>query len=141
MAPGGAARFYMAWKGDVPLAGCILLCSRDEALYFAGASTRDRQWTALQGSTAVLWHAIREVKGRGLGRFDFGGCTPTEDAKDPRSGVYAFKKRWGGRLDTFANLEVVLGPLRHVFQERVLAPAWDRAHPAYFRILDALRVR
>ena len=48
-----------------------------------------------------------------MAQFDFGGCTPTEDVNDPRHGVYAFRKRWGGRLETFYSLEVVLGPMGH----------------------------
>lgn len=47
---------------------------------FFGGSTRDRELTAKQGAAAVFWQAIREAKRLGMTRFDFGGCTPTEDA-------------------------------------------------------------
>jgi hypothetical protein len=134
LTPSGAARFYLASLNDTPLACGAFLCSRDDMLYFAGGSTRERAWTHLQAPTAVLWHAVREAKRLGLRRFDFGGCTPTDDPGDPRHGVYAFKKRWGGRLERFYNLEVVLSPRAVYFQDHVLSPLWDRLHPWYFKL-------
>ncbi len=141
LVPAGAARFYLGWHQGVPLAGCLFLCSREQMLYFLGGSSRDRELTAVQAPSAVFWHAIREAKRQGMVRFDFGGCTPTEDVTDPRYGVYAFKKRWGGRLETFYNLEVVLGRMGYFLQERILSPLWDRAHPAYFRLVQAVKTR
>jgi hypothetical protein len=141
LSPSGVARFYVGWYEAQPVAGCLFLCSADTMLYYLGGSTRDRALTLKQAPSAVFWHAIREAKSLGMARFDFGGCTPTQDVSDPRYGVYAFKKRWGGRLETFYNLEVVLGPTRYFLQERVLAPLWNRAHPAYFRVLEAMRGR
>lgn len=137
LASGGAARFYVAWAGQEPLAGCLFLCSADTMLYYLGGSTRDRDLTMKQAPAAIFWHAIREAKRLGLSRFDFGGCTPTDDPGDPRYGVYAFKKRWGGRLETFANVEVVLSPLAWALQQGVLSPLWDRIHPVFFRLLHA----
>lgn len=134
LAPSGVARFYIGWHKDRPAAACLFLCSADTMLYYLGGSTRDRELTAKQAPAAVFWHAIRDAARLGLSRFDFGGCTPTEDPDDPRQGVYAFKKRWGGRLDTFENLEVVLSPTAAYLQGRVLSPLWDRLHPLYFAL-------
>lgn len=135
LTPIGAARFYLAWHEDRPLAGCIFLCSSDSMLYWRGGSVRDRSLTAKQAPAAIFWHAIRAARAEGLKTFDFGGCTPTEDPSDPGYGVYAFKKRWGGRLHTFYNLEVVLAAPQHFVQERVLAPLWDRLHPLYLALI------
>jgi lipid II:glycine glycyltransferase (peptidoglycan interpeptide bridge formation enzyme) len=103
-------------------------------LYYLGGSTRDRALTGKQAPAAVFWRAMRDARRLGLTRFDFGGCTPTKDASDPRHGVYRFKKAWGGKLETFANLEVVLSPMAHGLQQRVVSPLWDRLHPLYFRL-------
>lgn len=140
LSPSGIARFYLAWYKEEPLAGCLFLCTRESMLYYLGGSTRDRELTAKQGAAAVFWHAIREAKRLGMTRFDFGGCTPTEDATDSHYGVYTFKKRWGGRLEVFYNLEVVLSPISFHLQTRVLSPLWDRVHPLYFRLLNRSRV-
>jgi Acetyltransferase (GNAT) domain len=134
-----AARFYVAMSDDTPLAGAVFLCSPDRVLYFAGASTRDRRWTALQAPTYVLWEAMLEARRHGHRWFDLGGCTPTDDPADPRHGVYAFKKRWGGDLKRFGNLEVILSPASVFVQEWVIAPLWDRIHPLYFKLLAMRR--
>lgn len=131
----GAARFYLAWHEDRPLAGCIFLCSRDRMLYWRGGSVRDRALTAKQAPAAIFWHAIRAARAEGLRWFDFGGCTPSDDPSDPGYGVYAFKKRWGGRLETFYNLEIVLGAPQHFIQEHILSPLWDRLHPLYIALI------
>jgi Acetyltransferase (GNAT) domain len=138
MAP-NAAQFYIGWYKDEPLAGCLFLNTPNTMLYYLGGSTRDRELTAKQAPAAVFWHAIREARRLGMSRFDLGGCTPTDDPADPRYGVYAFKKRWGGRLETFCNLEIVLSALPVYFQERVLSPLWDQLHPWYFRLGESAR--
>jgi len=139
MAPSGAAQFYIGWFKDEPLAGCLFLNTRDTMLYYLGGSTRDRDLTAKQAPAGVFWHAIREARRLGMSHFDLGGCTPTDDPEDPRYGVYAFKKRWGGRLESFCNLEIVLSALPVYFQERVLSPLWDQLHPWYFRLGESAR--
>lgn len=139
LAPVGVARFYIGWYEGEPLATCLFLCSPTTMLYYLGGSTRHRELTAKQAPAAVFWHAIRHARRLGMSRFDLGGCTPTSDPEDPRYGVYAFKKRWGGRLETFYNLHVVLSPAAFRLQERVLVPAWDRLHPLYFRLMSPLR--
>lgn len=136
LSPAGVARFYVAWFEDCPLAGCLFLCSSTTMLYYLGGSTRDRQLTAKQAPAAVFWHAIREARSLGFGKFDFGGCTPTADRDDSRYGVYAFKKGWGGALETFSNLEVILGAQQYYVQEHVLSPLWDRVHPLLFKLMN-----
>jgi hypothetical protein len=139
LSPGGTARFYIGWYNDRPLAGCLFLCASDTVLYYLGGSTRDRELTAKQAPAAVFWHAIRDAQALGFRRFDFGGCTATEQRDDPRYGVYAFKKGWGGNLEGFANLEVVMEAPQYYVQERVLSPLWDRVHPLYFKLMELRR--
>jgi hypothetical protein len=54
------------------------------------------------------------------------------------SGESPIKKRWGGRLETFYNLDVVLSSISSYLQERVLSPVWDRVHHLYV-LMDAVR--
>jgi hypothetical protein len=134
MVPAGHARFFLARHGGELIAGTLFVIHGDTMLYYQGASTRDRAQTLRQAPAACFWAAIREARKLGLARFDFGGCTPTADPADPRHGVWEFKKKWGGRLVTFYNADVLLAPRVVFFQDCVVAPLWQRVHPWLWRL-------
>ena len=134
MVPAGHARIVLARHGGELIAGDLFVVHGDTMLYYQGASTRDRAHTARQAPAACFWAAIRAARAMGLRRFDFGGCTPTSDPADPRYGVWEFKKKWGGTLETFYNAEVLLSPRLVALQERVMAPLWQRVHPLLWRL-------
>jgi hypothetical protein len=133
MVPAGHARLFLARHRGRLIAGNLFLIHGNTMLYYQGASTRDRAETHRQAPAACFWAAIRAAKAMGLARFDFGGCTPTADAGDPRHGVWEFKKKWGGALVEFYNAEVLLAPRVVALQERVLAPLWQHLHPLLWR--------
>jgi hypothetical protein len=134
MIPAGHARLFLARCDGELIAGDLFFVHRDTMLYYQGASTRDRAHTLRQAPAGVFWAAIRAAKAQGLTRFDFGGCTPTDDPNDPRYGVWEFKKKWGGTLETFYNAEIMLSPRVVALQERVMAPLWQRVHPFLWRL-------
>ena len=134
MVPAGHARLFLARHDGRLIAGNLFLIHRDTMLYYQGASTRDRAETHRQAPAACFWTAIRAARKLGLTRFDFGGCTPTADAGDPRHGVWEFKKKWGGTLVTFYNAEVLLAPRVVAVQDRLVAPLWQRLHPLLWRL-------
>ena len=134
MVPAGHARLFLARHQGTLIAGNLFLIHGDTMLYYQGASTRDRAQTARQAPAACFWAAIRAARAAGLARFDFGGCTPTDDPRDPRWGVWEFKKKWGAALVTFYNAEILLAPRVVALQERFLAPLWQRVHPLLWRL-------
>ena len=134
MVPAGHAKIFLARHGGQLIAGDLFFIHGDTMLYYQGASTRDRAHTLRQAPAACFWAAIRSARALGLTRFDFGGCTPTDDRNDPRYGVWEFKKKWGGTLATFYNAEIVLSPRVVALQERVMAPLWQRLHPVLWRL-------
>jgi hypothetical protein len=134
MVPAGHARIFLARHEGQLIAGNLFVIHGDTMLYYQGASTRDRAQTSRQAPAACFWAAIRAARALGLRRFDFGGCTPTEDPADPRYGVYEFKKKWGGELVRFYNAEVRLAPRIVALQDRVVAPLWQRLHPLLWRL-------
>jgi GNAT acetyltransferase-like protein len=134
MVPAGHARIFLARHHGALIAGNLFFVHGDTMLYFQGASTRDRALTRYQAPAACFWAAIRAARAAGLRRFDFGGCTPTEDPTDPRYGVWEFKKQWGGTLERFYNAEILLSPRVVAFQQRVVAPLWQRVHPWLWRL-------
>lgn len=134
MVPAGHARIFLARHEGRLIAGNLFLIHGDTMLYYQGASTRDRAQTLRQAPAACFWAAIRAARALGLRRFDFGGCTPTDDPGDPRYGVWEFKKKWGGELRTFHNAEVLLAPCVVALQDRIVAPLWQRVHPLLWRL-------
>ena len=77
---------------------------------------------------------MRYARDHGCRTFDMGAVTPTSDPRHPHSSVYEYKKLWGGRLEPRQSAELVVSPWKHRFQERALAPLWDRLHPVYLRV-------
>jgi hypothetical protein len=134
MVPAGHARLFLARHEGQLIAGNLFVVHGDTMLYYQGASTRDRTQTLRQAPAACFWAAIRAARAFGLSRFDFGGCTPTDDPSDPRYGVWEFKKKWGGELVRFHNAEVLLAPRVVALQDRVVAPLWQRVHPLLWRL-------
>jgi hypothetical protein len=134
LVPAGQARIFLGRHHGELIAGSLFFVHGDTMLYYQGASTRDRAQTLRQAPAACFWTAIRAAKAMGLARFDFGGCTPTADPTDPRYGVWEFKKKWGGELQTFYNAEVFLSPRVVALQERVMGPLWQRVHPFLWRL-------
>jgi len=134
MVPAGHARLFLGYHEGRLIAGNLFFVHGDTMLYYQGASTRDREQTLRQAPAACFWVAIRAARAMGLRRFDFGGCTPTEDRTDPRHGVWEFKKKWGGTLERFYNAEIQLSPRVVALQQHVVAPLWQRLHPLLWRL-------
>lgn len=134
MVPPGHARFFLARHRGQLIAGGLFLVHGDTMVYYHGASTRDRSHTLRQAPAACFWASIREARALGLTRFDFGGCTPTDNVTDPRHGVWEFKKKWGARLVAFYNAEVLLAPRVVALQDRIVGPLWQRLHPLVWRL-------
>ena len=134
MVPLGQAALFIARAGNTPLAGGLFMASRDRFVYIHGCSTRDRNLTPKQGPSAMFWHAMRFARARGCSVFEMGAVTPTSDPRHPHYSVYEYKKGWGGTVEAVRSGEIVVAPAKYYFQERLLAPLWDRVHPLYLRL-------
>ena len=143
MVPRRQAVFLLARAGSTPLAGGVFFLSPERMTYYHGVSTRDRVLTRKQGPTAMFWHAMCLGQRWGIKTFDMAAVTPTEDPGHPHYSVYAFKRDWGGTLAEKYCAEIVIAPVRHYFQQRVLSRVFDVLHPLYLRAtarrLDAPR--
>src|SRR5574341_11102 len=133
MVPRRQAVFLLARAEASPLAGGVFFLSPERMSYFHGVSTRDRALTGKQGPTAMFWHAMCLGHLWGIKRFDMTSVTPTEDPRHPNYSVYNFKRGWGGMLIEKYCAEIVIAPVRHYFQQRVLSRAFDVVHPLYLR--------
>lgn len=135
MVPRGQAMFLMARANDAPLAGALFLLSSERMTYFHAASTRDPELAPKQGPSAIIWHALRQARKRGV-RFDLGAATPS-DPGHPNYTVWEVKRRFGGQVETTASGRVILSRTKYAFQERVMLPMWKRLHPLYMRVAGA----
>jgi hypothetical protein len=141
MVPRDQAVLFIARTDAAPLAAAAFAMSGERFTQVHGCSTRARALTPKQGPTFIVWHAMRYAHARGCRTFDMGAVTPTDDPSHPHYSVYEYKKLWGGELRQIHGGEIIVSPWKHRFQERVLAPMWDRLHPLYLRVFGDGRHR
>ena len=134
MAPRNQAVFFLARAEGEPLAAQMYLVGADRLTYYHGASTRNRALTPKHGPTAIFWHAMRLAAKDGRRVLDMGAGTPTSDRSNVHFSVTDFKRRWGGHHVEVLSVDITLAPAKVVFQERLLKPLWDRAHPIFLRL-------
>jgi hypothetical protein len=134
MVPRRQAILFMARAGTTPLAAATFVMTSEHMALIHGCSTRDRALTPRQGPTFLYWHAMRHARARGCRTFDMGAVTLTDDPNHPHYSVSEYKRRWGGEIRAIHGAELIISPWKHCFQERVLAPMWDRLHPIYLRL-------
>lgn len=69
----------------------------------------------------LQWEAIRWAKQRGARLYDFWGIPATDSEDEAMSGVYRFKRGWGGRILRYAGgYEHVYRPLIMILGRRFL---------------------
>ena len=134
MVPRRQAVLFMARAGGTPLAAATFVMRNDHMALIHGCSTRDRALTPRQGPTFLYWHAMRYARAKGCRTFDMGAVTLTDDPTHPHYSVSEYKRHWGGEVHPVYAAELIVSPWKHSFQERVLAPMWDRLHPLYLRL-------
>ena len=84
----------LAYHGDKPVAGAIILCYGDTGYYLHGAS--DYNYRQLMAPYALHWENIKYLKQQGFKYYDFWGI----DAKK-WPGVTRFKLGWGGETKEY----------------------------------------
>lgn len=82
-------KLFLALKGDIPIAGLIMLYHGTNALYAYGASTSNRQLLQLRPNDLLFRHAIADAHSAGFEEFDF-GITPLYNES-----LFRYKSQWG----------------------------------------------
>jgi lipid II:glycine glycyltransferase (peptidoglycan interpeptide bridge formation enzyme) len=101
---------FAIWKGR-PIAAAIFLTFGKHAYYSYSCSDKDR--SALRGNDLLLWDAIETFSSGGYERFHFGRTRPG-------SGVYFYKRGWGGK-------EIPM-PYYYIFHRKVLKQRQELAY-------------
>ncbi|NCC63981.1 MAG: peptidoglycan bridge formation glycyltransferase FemA/FemB family protein, partial [Spirochaetia bacterium] len=86
----------MAFYDEKPLSAMFLSRSTNRATYLYGASSSRMRNT--MSTYALQYSAIRLAKSWGCKEYDLFGVSPTDKKDHPMSGLYSFKKGFGGRL-------------------------------------------
>jgi lipid II:glycine glycyltransferase (peptidoglycan interpeptide bridge formation enzyme) len=110
MKPNDEARLFLAEHEGRLLAGIFVGLFARQAIYLFGASGNEER--QLMPNYALQWEAIRWAKQQGALLYDFWGIPETDDESEAMSGVYRFKRGWGGRIVQFPGCyEIVYRPL------------------------------
>lgn len=86
----------MAFYEGQPLSAMFLSRSTRRATYLYGASSNELRNT--MSTYALQWEAIWLAKSWNCREYDLFGVSPTESENHPMSGLYTFKKGFGGNL-------------------------------------------
>ncbi|HLZ58385.1 MAG TPA: peptidoglycan bridge formation glycyltransferase FemA/FemB family protein [Ktedonosporobacter sp.] len=90
--------FLAEYQGQL-LAGIFVSLYAHEAIYMYGASSNELR--QLMPNYLLQWEAIRWARQQGAHHYDFWGIPETDAEDEAMSGVYRFKRGWGGRVVQF----------------------------------------
>ncbi|NLT40375.1 MAG: peptidoglycan bridge formation glycyltransferase FemA/FemB family protein [Clostridiales bacterium] len=96
---GDNARLYMAYYGDVPIAGTIAVHYGDKVWYLYGASSNE--WRNLMPNYLLQWRMICWAIELGCRVYDFRGVSGDLSEDNPLYGLYKFKKGFNGEFTEF----------------------------------------
>jgi peptidoglycan pentaglycine glycine transferase (the first glycine) len=127
----GLAELFLAEvDGSVEVA--LLACALGKrAWYLWGASSQKGQ--EARAAYLIQWHTMQWARERGCESYDMWGAPDDpNDKDDPLSGVYYFKRGFGGRHVRMAGVyDYVVNP--------ALYALWERALPQYMGLLRRMR--
>lgn len=89
----GSICLFLAFFGENPIAGIIVLFFEKTATYLHGGS--DSEYRHLMAPYLLHWTAIKEAKKRDCQEYDFGGISL--EPKHPWSGITRFKLNFGAK--------------------------------------------
>ena len=99
---GADGRLYLARLGDRAIAGSIAVRYGDKVWYLYGASSGASEDRRARPNYLLQWEMMRWALESRARLYDFRGVPGREDPDDPLSGLYRFKKGFGGRHTAFA---------------------------------------
>lgn len=112
----GHTTLFLARHQGAVIAGQLYLHDAQHMRYLLGASERlgaGKGQSTLIGfaNRQLMWEAIKYAKARGMVEFDLGGYYTGDDPGDPRHGINAFKRGFGGQLVTHYHYSKCYSPL------------------------------
>ncbi len=99
------AKLFLASYNDKPIGGILLFIHKGVCNYWTGGTLN--QFNDKRPMDLLIWHSIKWALTENLGSFDLGATY-----NDPSSGLYLFKKAWGGQKRVLYNYRVLLQPTK-----------------------------
>ena len=96
---GENCRLYMAYSGDIPIAGTLAIHYGDKVWYLYGASSN--KYRNFMPNYLLQWHMIQWAVELGCRIYDFRGVSGDLSEDNPLYGLYRFKKGFNGDLVEF----------------------------------------
>lgn len=110
---GDNARIYVAKTEDgQPIAYGLILVSGAEGEYYEAASTELNH--KLPGAYAIQWQVMKDLKEKGIKRYNLWGIAPPNQPHHRYAGVTTFKTGFGGEIVTYVPAhDIILSKLRY----------------------------
>ncbi|MDO4741938.1 MAG: peptidoglycan bridge formation glycyltransferase FemA/FemB family protein [Candidatus Saccharibacteria bacterium] len=107
------AEIYVAkTKDDQPIAYGLILVNGDEGEYYEAASTELNH--KLPGAHALQWQVMKDLKARGILRYNLWGIAPPNQPHHRYAGVTTFKTGFGGEVVVYVPAhDIILSKLRY----------------------------
>ncbi|MBQ8003615.1 MAG: peptidoglycan bridge formation glycyltransferase FemA/FemB family protein [Oscillospiraceae bacterium] len=96
---GESCRLYMAYSGDIPIAGTLAIHYGDKVWYLYGASSN--KYRNFMPNYLLQWSMIQWAVELGCNIYDFRGVSGDLSEDNPLYGLYRFKKGFNGDLVEF----------------------------------------
>jgi lipid II:glycine glycyltransferase (peptidoglycan interpeptide bridge formation enzyme) len=111
-------RFFVAKMDEKIIAGSLFLVWKRRSVYFQ--SCFSREYTEKQAPSLIHWEAIKKLKNEWITAYDLGGVTLGLNKEDSRFFIYEFKRKFGGELKKFYNIEIAISPIRKKIQDKAI---------------------
>ena len=121
-------RLYVAYdETHQPIAYGLILIDGIEAEYYEAASTPLNR--KLPGAYALQWQIMRDLKKRGIKRYNLWGIAPEGQTKHRYAGVTTFKTGFSEHRFTYvAAQDISVSPLRYQFNRLIETIRKKRRH-------------
>lgn len=107
---------FMSYLRDIPLSGQMALVKGRVVLLGAVTTSNYSIENKIFGNDLVQWHVIKWSKNKGCLFVDSVGVSPDKERHTKKeSGIFNFKKRWGGKLVSYYHYEKIYQPVRFNF--------------------------
>lgn len=107
------AVIYVAKYENQPVAYGLIIANGSEAEYYEAASTELNR--KLPGAYALIWQAMKDLRFKGIKRFNLWGIAPPNQPHHRYAGVTTFKTGFGGEIVEYVPAhDLVINKIKYI---------------------------